>query len=269
MSKSLGNYIAAGRVGAEVGGEILRLWCAATDYSSDLGIDDKILARVVDAYRRIRNTLRFLLANTSDFDGATQAVPIDQLLEIDRYALARTAELQAQVLAHYEVYEFHPVVAKLQIFCSEDLGAFYLDVLKDRLYTTRREQPGAAQRADRAVAHHPRHAALDGAVPQLHRRRSLADVRARPLGVDLHRDLQRTSGWADAALLAKWSRIREIRDAANKVIEEVRGTGKLGSSLQANLVIHATAADHALLASLGDDLKFVTITSAVALHAGR
>ncbi|MEO7115615.1 MAG: isoleucine--tRNA ligase, partial [Caldimonas sp.] len=148
MSKSLGNFVALNEVTAKLGAEIIRLWCASTDYSGDLGVDDKILARVVDAYRRIRNTLRFLLANTSDFDPAKDAVAVADMLEIDRWALARTAELQAEIVGtldpatklftggHFGAYEFHPVVAKLQVFCSEDLGAFYLDILKDRLYTT-------------------------------------------------------------------------------------------------------------------------------------
>ncbi|HWH81968.1 MAG TPA: isoleucine--tRNA ligase, partial [Burkholderiaceae bacterium] len=130
MSKSLGNVVSLQDSVNKRGAEIIRLWCAATDYSGDLSIDEKILDRVVDSYRRIRNTLRFLLANTSDFDAATDAVPLAELLEIDRWALARTRQFQDEVLAHYEVYEFHPVVAKLQVFCSEDLGAFYLDVLK-------------------------------------------------------------------------------------------------------------------------------------------
>jgi isoleucyl-tRNA synthetase len=136
MSKSLGNTVEPQSVTNKLGGEIVRLWVASTDYSGDLNIDDKILARVVDAYRRIRNTLRFLLANVSDFDPALDTVPADQLLEIDRYALARAAQLQAEILRHFDVYEFHPVVSKLQVYCSEDLGAFYLDVLKDRLYTS-------------------------------------------------------------------------------------------------------------------------------------
>src|SRR5690606_7448977 len=129
MSKSLGNGIDPQEVNKKLGAEIIRLWVAASDYSGDIAGDDKILARVVDAYRRIRNTLRFLLANLSDFDATQHAVPLADLLEIDRWALARTAQFQAEVLAHYERYEFHPVVAKLQVFCSEDLGAFYLDVL--------------------------------------------------------------------------------------------------------------------------------------------
>eukprot|EP01035_Chromulina_nebulosa_P027987 gene27987-36876_t len=122
MSKSLKNGIDPQEISNKLGSEIIRLWVAASDYSGDIAGDDKILARVVDAYRRIRNTLRFLLANTSDFDIEKDGVPLDQLFEIDRYALSRAAQFQAEILAHYKVYEFHPVVAKLQIYCSEDLG---------------------------------------------------------------------------------------------------------------------------------------------------
>ena len=142
MSKSLGNTVVPQEVTDKLGAEIVRLWVASTDYSGDLNIDEKILARVVDTYRRVRNTLKFLLANTSDFDIAKDAVALADMLEVDRYALSRTAQLQADIVGHYNatkkvfegghfgVYEFHPVVSKLQIFCSEDLGAFYLDVLK-------------------------------------------------------------------------------------------------------------------------------------------
>ena len=114
MSKSLGNTMEPQTVSTKMGAEIIRLWVASTDYSGDLNIDDKILARVVDTYRRVRNTLKFLLANVSDFDPAKDAVPLEQMLEIDRYALSRAAELQADILAHYEVYEFHPVVASIR-----------------------------------------------------------------------------------------------------------------------------------------------------------
>ena len=115
MSKSEGNVVAPQEVSGKLGAEIIRLWCASTDYSGDLAIDDKILARVVDAYRRIRNTLRFLMANVSDFDPVTDSVPLGDMLEIDRYALSRAAQLQNDILGHYEVYEFQPVVSKLQI----------------------------------------------------------------------------------------------------------------------------------------------------------
>src|SRR5437867_3279171 len=138
MSKSKGNVIAPQKVWGTLGAEILRLWVGATDYSGDLSISDEILKRVVESYRRIRNTLRFLIANTADFDSATQAIPVDELFELDRYALAQASKLAAAVEADYQRYEFHMVVQRLQTYCSEELGGFYLDVLKDRLYTSAR-----------------------------------------------------------------------------------------------------------------------------------
>ena len=158
MSKSMGNVIAPQKVADTLGAEILRLWTAATDYSGELSISDEILKRVVEGYRRVRNTLRFLLANTSDFDAATQMLPVSEWLEIDRYALALTHELQRSVAADYERYEFHVIVAKIQTFCSEDLGAFYLDILKDRLYTTRTDS--RERRAAQSALHHIMHTLL-------------------------------------------------------------------------------------------------------------
>jgi isoleucyl-tRNA synthetase len=265
MSKSLGNGIEPQQVSGKLGAEIIRLWVAASDYSGDIAGDDKILARVVDAYRRIRNTLRFLLANVSDFDPAKDAVPVAELLEIDRYALARAAEFQAEVLAHYEVYEFHPVVAKLQVYCSEDLGAFYLDVLKDRLYTT--APKSHARRSAQTVLWNITHAMLRWMAPFLS---FTAEEAWKVFGSSDSIFLEEYAeiGSPDAALLAKWNRIREIRDAANKEIEALREKGQVGSSLQANLVITAGAEDHRLLSALGTDLKFVFIASAVALQAG-
>jgi isoleucyl-tRNA synthetase len=268
MSKSLGNVVAPQSVSDKLGAEIVRLWVASTDYSGDLNIDDKILARVVDAYRRIRNTLRFLLANTSDFDATKDRVPLAELLEIDRYALARAAQFQAEVLAHYEVYEFHPVVAKLQVYCSEDLGSFYLDVLKDRLYTTAAKSH--ARRSAQTALWHLTHAMLRWMAPFLSFTAEEAWQVFSPgtspsIFVEEFSDV---GTWNDAALIAKWSRIREVRDFANKQIESVRAAGNVGSSLQATVAITAAAADHALLASLGDSLKFVTITSQATLAEG-
>jgi isoleucyl-tRNA synthetase len=268
MSKSLGNYMPLSETADKFGAEIIRLWCAATDYSGDLAIDAKILARVVDAYRRIRNTLRFMLANTSDFDPARDAVAAAEMLEIDRHALARAAQFQAEVLAHYEVYEFHPVVAKLQVYCSEDLGAFYLDILKDRLYTT--APKSLARRSAQTALWTITHAMLRWMAPFLSFTAEEAWQVFAP-GVSASIFTQTYSAldaWADDALLAKWARIHAIRDVVNKEIEAVRVTGAVGSSLQANLVITADAADVALLASLGDDLRFVTITSKAAVENG-
>ncbi len=265
MSKSLGNTVSPQEVSGKLGAEIIRLWCAATDYSGDLAIDDKILARVVDAYRRIRNTLRFLLANVSDFDPAQDAVPFEQLLEIDRYALSRAAQLQQDILAHYKVYEFHPVVAKLQLYCSEDLGGFYLDVLKDRLYTT--APKSLARRSAQTALYQITHAMLRWMAPFLS---FTAEEAWKVFGQSetIYLETYQTIPTADEGLAAKWERLREIRDAVNKEIETVRAAGIVGSSLQAVVTLTAAPEDHALLASLGDDLKFVLIVSATHLVAG-
>ena len=280
MSKSLGNFISLQDTVKKLGAEIIRLWCAATDYSGDLAIDDKVLARVVDGYRRIRNTLRFLLANTSDFEPGRDAVPLAELLEIDRYALARAAQLQSEIVGaldaprgvfeggHYGAYEFHPVVAKLQIFCSEDLGAFYLDVLKDRLYTT--APKSAARRSAQTALWHITHAMLRWMAPFLSFTAEEAwavFAPGRSVSIFTERYLD-VAPWQDEALLDKWQRIRLVRDAVNKEIESVRAEGKVGSSLQATLAIAAPPELYAPLASLGDDLKFVTITSAASVSEG-
>ncbi|WP_424257849.1 isoleucine--tRNA ligase [Castellaniella sp.] len=265
MSKSLGNTVAPQEVSGKMGAEIIRLWVASTDYSGDLGIDDKILARVVDGYRRIRNTLRFLLANTSDFGAATDAVAYEDLLEIDRYALARAAQLQQDILGHYQVYEFHPVAAKLQLFCSEDLGGFYLDVLKDRLYTT--APKSLARRSAQTALHKITHALLRWMAPFLS---FTAEEAWKLIGSSdsIFLETFTTLPEGDEALLAKWTRIREIRDQVNKDIETVRAEGKIGASLQAEVTVAAQPEDLALLQSLGDDLKFVFITSAAQAVAG-
>ena len=266
MSKSEGNVVAPQAVSDKMGAEIIRLWCAATDYSGDLSIDDKILARVVDIYRRIRNTLKFLLANTSDFDPAVDAMPLGEMLEIDRYAISRFAQLQAEVLAHYQVYEFHPVVAKLQVYCSDDLGSFYLDILKDRLYTT--APNSKARRSAQTALHQISQALLRLMAPFLS---FTAEEAWQVVGhsESIFMETYAKFDAPDEALLTKWSRIREIRDMANKEIEALRAAGTVGSSLQTNLTLEMGAEDHALLSSLGEDLKFVFITSDINLIAAQ
>ncbi|MFN4115513.1 MAG: isoleucine--tRNA ligase [Inhella sp.] len=267
MSKSVGNTLAPQLVADKMGAEIIRLWVASTDYSGDLAIDDKILARVVDAYRRIRNTLRFLLANISDFDPQVDAVPADQLFEIDRYALARAAQLQAEFLAHYERYEFHPVVAKLQNYCSEDLGAFYLDVLKDRLYTT--APKSLARRSAQTALWQITQAMLRWMAPFL----SFTAEEAWPLLKQDGLSVFCARFWdfaaPDEALIGKWNRILAVRAEVNKALETVRGQGLIGASLQAELRLTAAGDDFAALQSLGDDLRFVLIVSQLSLVEGK
>ncbi len=271
MSKSVGNVIAPQEVSGKMGAEIIRLWVAATDYSGDLGIDDKILARVVDAYRRIRNTLRFLLANTSDFDFGTEAVAFEDMLELDRWAVTRSAELQAQVLAHYNSYEFHPVVSKIQQFCSEDLGGFYLDVLKDRLYTT--GVKSQARRSAQTALHHITQTLLRLMAPFLSftAEEAWALVGNGPsifTAYNTDFDALLPGGLQapeQQTLLAKWQRILTLRERVNKEIELLREAGQVKANLQAEVAVAASGQTHTDLASLGDELRFALITSVAQL----
>ncbi len=263
MSKSKGNVIVPQQVMDELGADILRLWVASTDYSGELSISKEILKRVVESYRRIRNTLRFLLANLADFDPAKHALPADQWLEIDRYALELTRKFQSDVVAGYERYEFHAVVKSLTAFCSEDLGAFYLDILKDRLYTT-----GADSRPRRAAQNalwHITHSLVRLMSPVLSftAEEAWQVFKGSPEGSifeELWHDIPEQS--FDAALVNAWKEVRNVRDFANKRIEEQRAQGVVGSPLQAELEIKvADQESFESLQRLGDDLRFVLITS--------
>ncbi|MGB6240978.1 MAG: isoleucine--tRNA ligase [Castellaniella sp.] len=269
MSKSVGNVVYPQEIANSLGAEILRLWTASTDYSGELSISKQILDRVVESYRRIRNTLKFLLGNLADFNPSTDLLAPDDLLEIDRYALQMTAAMQAEVLSAYERYEFHTAVARLQIFCSEDLGAFYLDILKDRLYTTGKDS--AARRAAQTALHHITHALLKLLAPILSFtvEEAWADLGGNPASPTIFTELfHAVPVTADAEqLAARWSRLREIRADTMREIEAVRARGEIGSSLAAEIDYLASGDDLALLHSLGDDLRFVMLVSRADVHA--
>jgi isoleucyl-tRNA synthetase len=271
MSKSEGNALAPQKLFDTLGAEIVRLWVASTDYSGELALSDEILRRVVEAYRRIRNTLRFLLANLADFDAQADAVPLADMVEIDRWMIARGAQWQADVVAAYGRFEFHPIVAGLQVFCSEDLGAFFLDVLKDRLYTT--APASVARRSAQTALWHVTQSIVRAMAPIL----SFTAEEAWPLLDPKTHAAQGgtvfTQTWhvfpevPDAdALLAKWARLRAWRGEVTKAIEAVRVTGAIGSSLQAEVAVAADGVLFEDLASLGDDLRFVLIVSAARLR---
>ncbi len=273
MSKSVGNVVAPQKVSDTLGAEILRLWVASTDYSGELSVSDEILKRVVETYRRIRNTLKFLLANVSDFKIDTQAVVSKDLLEVDRYALALTAQMQAQVTQLYDKYEFHPAIARLLTFCSEDLGAFYLDVLKDRLYTTAADSQ--QRRSAQTALWHITNSLLRLIAPVL----SFTAEEAWPMfSASLHAkggDTIFTQTYADlpaiddsAALLSKWNALRAVRSEVQKNLEALRADGKIGSSLQAHVQLQASGEELLHLQSLGEDLRFLFITSAATVAAG-
>jgi isoleucyl-tRNA synthetase len=262
MSKSKGNVIAPQQVSDKMGAEILRLWTASTDYSGELSISDEILKRVVEGYRRIRNTLRFMLANTSDFDAGKDLLPVEQWFEIDRYALALTRQLQSACTADYDRYEFHRVVQALQTFCSEDLGGFYLDILKDRLYTTAPDS--LARRSAQSALWHILQAFTKLMAPILSFTAEeiwqvmTGDVEQ---SVMLHTWHELPVPAAEADLLSKWAQIRGVRADVTKALEALREAGKIGSSLQAEVEIHCSGEKFAVLNSLADDLKFVLICS--------
>ncbi len=269
MSKSKGNVVAPQKVSSTLGAEILRLWAAATDYSGELSISDEILKRVVESYRRIRNTLRFLLANTADFDPAKDAVPPAEMLELDRYALAAARTMADAVEADYARYEFHTVVQRLQTYCSEDLGGFYLDVLKDRLYTS--APRSAARRSAQTALAAIRDLLLKLMAPILSFTAEEAWWIVYPgdPSVFCHTWVDALPRPADAAALtAKWSRILAVRTAVQRELEALRGGGRIGSPLQAEAAIEAAGEDYEALASLGDDLRFVLITSAATVARG-
>ena len=266
MSKSKGNVIAPQQVGNTLGAEILRLWVAATDYSGELSISNEILKRVVESYRRIRNTLRFLLANTADFDPGRHALAVTDWIEIDRYAVALAARLQEAVIAEYDRYEFHTIAARLQAFCSEELGAFYLDILKDRLYTC-----GADSRARRSAQnalHHLTQSLVRLMAPILSftAEEVWNHAGAGSESVFLHTWYELPAVPDAQALLARWDLIRQAKGEVQKELEALRVAGKIGSSLQAEVEVCAAGEKHDALAGLGDDLRFAFITSRATLR---
>lgn len=270
MSKSLGNVVVPQEVTGKLGAEILRLWVASTDYSGELSISKEILDRVVEVYRRIRNTLRFLLANTADFDIAKDAVPLEQWMDLDRYALAFTRQMAQQAEADYAKMEFHRIVQALQVFCAEDLGAFYLDILKDRLYTT--AAGSLPRRAAQTALWHITQTLLKLMAPILSFTAeeawailNPAKAGEEPDSVMLHTFHALPAQEGEAGLIARWEIIRAVRSEGLKVIEALRTEGKVGASLQAELSLALTADKFAAMTSLGGDLRFVTMTSAATL----
>ena len=266
MSKSKGNIVRPQEISDKFGAEILRLWVASTDYSGELRLGPTILNRVVESYRRIRNTLRFLLANTSDFDYSKEAVALDDMLELDRWAIAYAEDFQKRVLAEYKDYRFHNVVTLLQTFASTDLGSFYLDVLKDRLYTT--APKSLARRSAQTALYLITKMLLRLIAPILsftaeEAFKVFSPNKAETIFVETFEHLPEVGG--DKDLLDKWAKIRAVRADVQKAIEDERASGTIGSSLQTTGEIAAPAGLYEVLESLGDELRFVMIMSEVKL----
>ncbi|HSE02304.1 MAG TPA: class I tRNA ligase family protein, partial [Burkholderiales bacterium] len=282
MSKSRGTGMSPQEIIGTLGADILRLWVASTDYSGELNLSNEILKRVVESYRRIRNTLRFLLANLADFDPARDALPVHEWLEIDRYAWLMTHDLQG-ILAPsgdyegkgdvpfpgcYGRYEFHLVAQSLQTFCSEDLGGFYLDIIKDRLYTT--PANSRARRSAQNALYHITQSLVRLMAPILS---FTAEEAWEVLSKDATSVFEQT--WhqhplpSDAARLRdRWKKLRDLRSDVLKQLEALRAAGKVGSSLQGEVEIYANGESGELLRSFEDDLRFVFITSQARVKDG-
>ncbi len=268
MSKSLGNVVAPQKVTDTLGADILRLWVAATDYSGELAISDEILKRTADAYRRIRNTLRFLLANMNGFDPQQHAVPEDRMIALDRWVVHQTLELQKDLQDLYDNYQFHVAVQKIHNFCSETLGGFYLDVIKDRQYTTPADS--LPRRSCQSAMHLVAEAMVRWIAPILS---FTADEVWENLPGE-HEDLGVFfATWSEELFeyrhpevdLELWDQLLALREQASALLEELRKEGQIGSSLDAEITIYADEDLLNRLDILADELRFILITSEATL----
>ncbi len=263
MSKSVGNVMAPQKVVGTIGADVLRLWVAATDYRSEMNVSDEILKRTADSYRRMRNTLRFLLANLDGFEPAEQ-LPMAELLELDRWVLGRAAELQIEILDAYERYEFHRVYQAVHKFCVVDLGGFYLDVIKDRIYTT--PTTSAVRRSAQTALFHITEAMVRWLAP-------IISFTAE----ELWQAMPGQQGRANSPLLGSWyelptapagslnnddwQQLLELREVVKKQLETLRAEKTIGGSLDADVTFYADGKSAERLNALGEELRFVFITS--------
>ena len=262
MSKSKGNVIAPQKIMDQYGADILRLWVATTDYSRELNVSDEILKRVADSYRRIRNTLRFLCANLDDFISTKHLIKTNEMLSIDKYAIYKVDKLQIDIIEHYEKFEFYSAMQKFVAFCSEDLGGFYLDIIKDRLYTT--DINSFARRSAQSALFHLSHALMRIMAPVLSfTAHELWEILCKNEKHSVFSDSWYNLPEHDLSKndIEDWNNIIKVRVAANKKIEELRGSGEIGSSLQAHLIIKANKKILHSLNNFKEDLRFIFICS--------
>lgn len=261
MSKSLGNVVIPVEVAKNLGADVLRLWVASSDYKLDINYSEEILKRSVDAYRRIRNTVRFLLSNIFDFDPAKDLVPAEQLLSLDRWAIAETQQIQQEIIAAYNDYSFQLIYQKIHNFCSVQMGSFYLDIIKDREYTSYRS--GIPRRSAQTAMYYIVEALVRWLAP-------LISFTAEEIWQYLPGKREESiflTTWFDSFPLldetspVHWQLLIPVRDAVNKVLESMRQKGEIGSGLDAEIILYANDDLLAELSPLGKELRFVLITS--------
>ncbi len=264
MSKSLGNVIAPQKVMSTLGADVLRLWVSATDYANEIAVSDEILRRMADSYRRMRNTLRFLLGNLYGYDPARHALPLTQLLALDRWALARAHALQGEIVEAYRSYAFHLIYQKVHNFCSVDLGGFYLDVIKDRMYTT--PTAGPARRSAQTVMFHIAESMVRWLAPILSFTAEevwgyLPGERGESVFHETWHALPQV-----AADEIDWEALLALRGAVLRELEKLRDERRIGAPLDARVDVYCVSAERARFAALGDELRFLLITSEAQVH---
>ncbi|KGT88412.1 isoleucine--tRNA ligase [Erwinia typographi] len=264
MSKSIGNTVSPQEVMNKLGGDILRLWVASTDYSGEMAVSDEILKRSADSYRRIRNTARFLLANLNGFNPETDSVKPEEMVVLDRWAVGRAKAAQDAIIASYASYDFHEVVQRLMQFCSIEMGSFYLDIIKDRQYTAKAD--GLARRSCQTALYYIAEALVRWMAP-------IMSFTADEIWGELPGKREKyvfTEEWYDGLFgLADnesmndsfWAELLKVRGEVNKVIEQARADKRVGGSLEATVTLYADAELAQQLNSLGDELRFVLLTS--------
>lgn len=265
MSKSLGNVIAPQTVMDKLGADVLRLWVASTDYTGEIAVSDEIFKRASDSYRRVRNTIRFLLANLNGFDPKKDMVPFEEMIELDKWAVSQALRTQQEIISEYDNYDFHLVVKSLMRFCSIELGSFYLDIIKDRQYTAKAESK--ARRSCQSALYLIAESLVRWIAPIL----SFTAQEAWEAMPGERDEFVFTQTWfdglkglpADAKFSHEfWQRVLSFRDEANRAIEQARAAGTIGGSLEAEVRIYCTDATLTeTLKALGDELRFVLITS--------
>ncbi len=265
MSKSKGNVVAPQKVMQTLGGDVLRLWVAATDYRTEMSVSDEILKRMADAYRRIRNTARYMLSNLDGFEPQQHCLELDELLDLDRWILEQTAGLQEDIISAYDTYQFHLIYQKLHHYCVVTLGGFYLDIIKDRMYTCQTDS--RARRSAQTAMYHVAEAFARWLSPIL-------SFTAEEIWQHLpgeRSDTVFTEEWYDGlpTVLSDdqdWLRIIAVREEVSKALEGLRSSGAIGSSLNAEVTVYAGPDLKAALGKVEDELRFVLITSSATVH---
>jgi len=270
MSKSVGNVIAPQKVMKTLGADIIRLWVCSADYRGEMSVSDEILNRMSDSYRRIRNTVRFLLANTNGFDPNTDLIPIEDMLALDQWAVDKALIIQDEIKQAYDEYQFHSVYQRLHNFCTTDLGSFYLEIVKDRQYTT--QANSHARRSAQSAMYHIAEAMVRWIAPVLSFTaeeiwKHLPGERSETIFTETYYEQLAPLSSSSVYSRDEWDKLIAIRLEVSKVMEPLRTDSLIGSSLDAEVQLFCDDTSKSFLGRIGDELRFILITSGIQVSA--